>query len=179
MIKIVAALMAATLAALMTACSDGEPAPVVTSSAPGNPLPLSTQVTDREVATSSSDGGVPAGDVITNSSSVVLSEPVPEVKLDAVPPTEPETRAQELAPPPVRDAKEAAEDAARKILDATVGAAEKLKEVGMSAVQSVRDTVAPASEPAPPISEADPVSEPAVSPTTQPPTIVDSPDKAR
>lgn len=40
----------------------------------------------------------------------------------------------------VRDAKEAAEEAARKIFDAGVRAANKLKEVGLGAVQAVRDS---------------------------------------
>lgn len=40
----------------------------------------------------------------------------------------------------VRDAKEAAEEAAKKIFDATAGAAAKIRDVGLGAVQAVRES---------------------------------------
>jgi hypothetical protein len=158
-IKIVAASMAATLAVLMLGCSADkpvepvdpvEPAPMVTPPAPGYSAPATDpEKGSPDVAPAQSEAQMP-GDAAEPGT---LDTPSPAAEQAPDLPPDPG------APPPVRDAKEAAEDAARKIFDATVGAAEKLKEVGMSAVKSVRETVTP-----PPDSAPDQTLEPAPAP---------------
>lgn len=130
-----------------------DPAPPTTDSAPApspeippkpQPAPGATGASTAEPGPPSTAGEAPA--------SVQEAAPV-EAQAPAAPRPSP-------IEPAVRDAKEATEEATRRIIDATVGAAAKIKEVGMSAVQTVRDTVGgsggPAADPDASAAPADP-----------------------
>jgi len=129
--KSVAVMLAASLSLLISGCAGEKPvqsaAVPVVSERSGGPKQASEDVTSAPAVLAAADGSAePDGTALSSSQASENIGTAPTVS--------------DNGDASVRDAKEAAEEAARKIFDATVGAATRIKEVGIGAVQAVRET---------------------------------------